>query len=62
MELEKNLRNAMVCYQKAEVFLCDMVLAGDVMYRKSLEAAVSGQDAVRKELEAAMPETQWAFD
>ena len=40
----QNLKNALVCFQKAEAFFCDMVLDGNVMYKKSLEEAIKGQE------------------
>ena len=46
--VSQNLKNAFVCYQKAEAYLYDMVLSGDVMYRKSLEAAIAGQKKARE--------------
>ena len=39
-----------------------MVLNGDVMYRKSLEAAVEGQKKVRAILAKELPEHTWVFD
>lgn len=59
---EQNLKNALICYQKAETFLYDMVLSGDVMYRKSLGAAIKGQQKVRELLAEKLPETNWSFD
>lgn len=59
---ECNYKNALICFQKAETFLCDMVLDGDAMYRKSLERAIKGQEDVRKKLEEQMPGKNWGFD
>ena len=50
------------CFQKAESFLYDMVLSGDVMYRKSLNAAIAGQEEVRKKLAERLPGARWGFD
>ncbi len=47
---EKNAMTALVCFQKAETFLYDMVKNGDNMYRKSLQAAIDGQAKAREEL------------
>ena len=58
---EKNLKNALICYQKAESFLYDMVLSGDVMYRKSLDSAVKGQQKARELLAEKLPEASWSF-
>ena len=59
---EKDLRNALICFQKAETFLLDMVMDGDAMYRKSLQSAVNGQQAVREKLTEQLPEERWEFD
>ena len=60
--VEQNLKNAMICFQKAEAFLYDMVLSGDVMYRKSLDAAVRGQEKTREKLAEKLPNDSWGFD
>lgn len=59
---EENAETALICYQKAEVFLYDMVKDGDVMYRKSLNAAIEGQAKAREKLTSALPEKKWTFD
>ena len=59
---ECNYKNALICFQKAETYLLDMVLDGDVMYRKSLERAIEGQKAVRKKLTEQLPGKNWGFD
>lgn len=59
---EKNYRNALICYQKAEAFLYDMVAAGDPKYKKSLQAAISGQAKVRELLLDELPEDEWDHD
>ena len=59
--VEQNLKNAMICFQKAEAFLYDMVLSGDVMYRKSLDAAVRGQEKTREKLAEKLPDDSWGF-
>lgn len=51
-------KGALVCYQKAEAFLYDMVANGDVMYRKSLEAAIEGQAKTREKLAAQLSEQE----
>jgi hypothetical protein len=56
------MKNALICFQKAESFLYDMVLGGDVMYRKSLSAAVKGQEETREQLSGQLPENKWSFD
>lgn len=59
---EENARNALVCFQKAETFLYDMVAGGDVMYKKSLQSAIDGQRKAREKLAAALPHDKWLPD
>lgn len=59
---EEDAKSALICYQKAESFLYDMVKKGDVMYRKSLQAAIDGQAKARAKLAAQLPDNQWTFD
>jgi hypothetical protein len=59
---EKNLSSALVCYQKAEAYLYDMVKGGDYMYKKSLLGAIEGQEKTRKEMMEQLPEREWEFD
>ena len=59
---EVNLQNARVCFQKAEVYLYNMVKNGDVMYKKSLLAAIDGQKKAREALMKELPEAEWTFD
>ena len=59
---EQNLKNALICFQKAESYLYDMVLGGDVMYKKSLSATVKGQEETREKLSEQLPENKWSFD
>ena len=47
---EANPKNALICFQKAELFLYDMVANGEWMYRKSLGDAVEGQTKAREKL------------
>ena len=47
---EENAKNALVCFQKAELYLYDMVASGDWMYRKSLQDAIDGQGFAREKL------------
>lgn len=48
--VEANAKSALVCYQKAEAFLHDMVKDGKGMYRKSMFAAIEGQRKAREKL------------
>jgi len=59
---ECNYKNALICFQKAETYLLDMVLDGDVMYRKSLEKAIEAQKTVRKKLTKHLLGKNWGFD
>ncbi len=58
---DKDLKSAQACYQRAEFFLYDMVKNGDDMYRRSLEAAIEGQEKVRKALIDELPQKSWEF-
>ena len=53
---EENAKNALVCFQKAELYLYDMVASGDWMYKKSLQDAIDGQTKAREKLAKALPE------
>jgi TPR repeat protein len=59
---ERDLKTALICYQKAESFLYDMVKYGNVMYKNSLRAAVEGQAKARALLMAELPNSEWTFD
>ena len=60
--VEENAKNALICFQKAETWLYDMVAGGDVMYKKSLQAAIDGQAKAREKLAAALPKQEWRHD
>lgn len=59
---EQDPSSALVCYQKAEIFLYDMVKGGSAMYRRSLKAAMEGQHVARALLMAELPDGEWPFD
>ena len=59
---DQDYKSALVCFQKAEAFLYDMVLKGDVMYRRSLDAAIEGQANARAKLAEELLENTWGFD
>lgn len=59
---EKNLMGALACYQRAEFFLFNMVKEGDYKYKKSLLAAIAGQQKVREMLAAELPAGNWTFE
>lgn len=59
---EKNLEHALVCFQKSEVFLYNMVSGGDAKYKKSLSAAIEGQKKAREERLRELSDNTWDFD
>ncbi len=59
--VEADAKSALVAFQKAEMFLFDMVKEGNIMYRKSLDAAVEGQQLAREVLEQTLPSEEWMF-
>ena len=56
---EPNAKNALVCFQKAEAYLYDMVVDGDTMYKKNWREAIEGQAKAREILAATLPENEW---
>ena len=58
---EADAKGALICYQKAETFLYDMVKGGDVMYKKSLQAAIDGQAKARAKLSLELPDNDWTI-
>ena len=54
--VEESAKNALLCFQQAERYLYDMVANGEVMYKKSLKAAVDGQEKAREKLAKKLPE------
>ena len=44
------------------MFLYDMVSAGDVMYKKSLNEVICGQEKAREKLSEQLPDGEWKFD
>ena len=59
---EKDPKGALICFQKAEAFLYDMVQSGNAMYRKSLESSIEGQSKARTVLAGDLPDETWEFD
>lgn len=59
---EVNAKNALICFQKAEAYLYDMVAAGQVMYKKNLQDAIEGQAKARAILAGTLPAKDWTFD
>ena len=55
---EPNPETALICYQKAELFLFGMVKDGDVMYKKSLQAAIDGQAKARAKMTEDLPKDE----
>ena len=60
--VEEDPKRALVCFQKAEVFLYDMVADGQYMYKKSLQAAIDGQAQARAKLNGTLTDKEWTFD
>jgi TPR repeat protein len=58
---EEDAKSALVCFQKAESYLYDMVLDGSDMYRRSLSEAIDGQAKARKKLAEQLPEKSWNY-
>lgn len=56
---EVNLKSALICFQKAEFYLYNMVEAGDHKYKKSLRNAVKGQQEAREQLMEQLAEDEW---
>ena len=52
---EENAKSALVCFQKAELYLFDMVARGEWMYKKSLEDAIEGQEKARAKMNNLLP-------
>ena len=59
---KKNPEAALVSYSIAEIDLFRMVKDGDYMYKKSLRAAIEGQERARAQLAEELPEQEWTFD
>jgi len=59
---DKDAERALAHYHAAEYFLFKMVKDGDYMYKKSLLAAIEGQEKARKLLTEQLPEDEWTFD
>ena len=59
---ERNLKVALVFYQKAESFLFDMVKDGKLMYKNSLRETIEGQMLARTFLFAELPKGEWTAD
>ena len=52
---EQNARNALACFQKAELYLYDMVARGEWMYKQSLTKAIEGQNKSRDQMKNLLP-------
>ncbi len=60
--VEVDPKGALVAFQRAELFLYDMVAGGDAMYKKSLQAAIDGQAKARAMLAEALPDRERIAD
>ena len=59
--VKEDVKGALILYQKAEPYLYDMVMNGDVMYKKSLQAAIDGQAKARAKLNEELPDNDWTI-
>ncbi len=59
---EPDARKAFQFYQQAESRLYDMVKGGDVMYKKSLLAAIEGEEKARQKMMEELPGDEWKFE
>ena len=59
---EVDAEKALFNYSAAEIALFKMVKNGDYMYKKSLQAAIKGQEQARALLAKELPEREWTFD
>lgn len=59
--VERDLRSALICYHKAELYLYDMVSRGEKMYQKSYQAAIAGQQMARERMEKELPRLEWDY-
>ncbi len=59
---DADLKAALICYQKAESYLYDMVRNGDAMYLKSMDAAIEGQRKARAKLNELLSGESWGWD
>ena len=60
--VKEDPKRALGCFQKAEVFLYDMVADGQYMYKKSLQTAIDGQEKARAKLKGTLTDREWTFD
>lgn len=58
---DENAKSALVCFQKAELYLYDMVVRGDWMYSKSLQDAIDGQSFAREKLSIILSEQRGTY-
>ncbi len=60
--VEADPKKALIAFQRAELFLYDMVDGGDAMYKKSLKAAIDGQGKARAKLIGTLPSQSWQYE
>ena len=51
----KDLKEALKCFQNAEIYLYNLIEDGEFMYKNSLHAAIEGQTQARRELLENLP-------
>ena len=55
----KDFKKALKCFQRAEIYLYNIIEDGELMYRKSLQAAIDGQAKARAEIFENLPARTW---
>lgn len=55
----QDLKEALKHFQRAEIFLYNLVENGDLIYKKSLQAAIDGQAQARAEIIKQLPAGTW---
>jgi TPR repeat protein len=55
-------KKALKFFQMAEYHLYEMVRDGEVMYKKSMNAAIEGQEKARQKLAEELPSHEWTFE
>ena len=59
---DKDLQQALLHFNLAEIMLLQMVQDGDYMYKKSLRDAIEGQARARAMMEENLPSDEWTID
>ena len=59
---KQDFMNSLMCYQRAEYLLYNMVKDGKYMYKNSLLAAINGQQKAREKLSESITDKEWVFE